>query len=693
MDKDQTLHLVVVEESRNDAEALANVLRNAGHILRLVHVEDAEDLEQALAQHPDLVLCATGLESMSLEQTAETLAQHAPGVPLVAVGEATDASTVVNALRTGAADLVAFDYPEHLQLVVARELQAVACHRKLKRYEASFQESEKRCRTLLDSSRDAIAYVHEGMHIYANRSYLEMFGFDDPEEIEGTPIMDMVAPDDHGKFKEFLRSYAKATADDHKLEIRGLRPEGSHFNVIMEFTDATVEGEPCTQIVLRDQSDSKALEQKLKYLSKQDLVTGLYNRQYFMEELQLAVTDAQSGSGSSAMLYIALDNFKSIKETVGIAGSDLVISDVAQLLKDQMGEQNIAARFGDNAFTVLIREQSMETAQSMADALRHSVEEQIIDVEGRSIALTCSVGISAITESAPGAQEILSRADLACEVARSAGGNRTHMHNPVVDEQLGKERDQQWNQLIQDALSEGRFRLVYQPIVSLQGDSNEKYEVLLRMRDSQGEDIMPGQFISVAEQTGQIATIDRWVVEQAVEMLSERRRQGVDTTFFIKVSQPTIEDPNFPVWVNQQLQQARLAGDAITFEFAEQTAVEQLKSAKAFVKAMESLHCGTALEHFGKGPNSFQLLKHLPVSYLKIDGSFIHNLATNADNQAVVKSIVETARSLNKPVIAEFVEDASSLSVLWQHGVQYIQGYFLQEPDAELAYDFSEETV
>jgi len=693
VDKDQTLHLVVVEESRNDAEALANVLRNAGHILRLVHVEDAEDLEQALAQHPDLALCATGLESLSLEHASETVAAHAPGMPLIAVGDSNDESAVVDALRAGAADLVSFDYPEHLQLVVARELRAVACHRKLKRYEASFQESEKRCRSLLDSSRDAIAYVHEGMHIYANRSYLELFGFDDPEEIEGTPIMDMVEPEDHGKFKEFLRSYAKGVENNRTLEIRGLRPEGTNFNVLMEFTDATVEGEPCTQIVMRDQSDSKALEQKLKYLSKQDLVTGLYNRQYFMEELELAVTDAHSGSEPSALLYIGLDNFKSVKETVGIAGSDLVVSDIAELLKEHAGEKHVAARFGDSTFTMLVRAETIENAQAIADALRHSVEEQIIDVEGRSIALTCSVGISPITETAPGAQEILSRADLACEVARSAGGNRTHMHNPVVDEQLGKEREQHWNQLIQDALGENRFYLVYQPIVSLQGDSNEKYEVLLRMKDSQGEDIMPGQFISVAEQTGQIAAIDRWVVEQCVAILSERRGQGLGTTFFIKVSRATIEDVNFPLWVSQQLQQARLPGDSITFEFAEQTAVEHLKNAKAFVKALEALHCSSALEHFGKGPNSFQLLKHLPVSYLKIDGSFIHNLASNTDNQAVVRSIVETARSLNKPVIAEFVEDAGSLAVLWQHGVQYIQGYFLQEPDAELAYDFSEETV
>ena len=694
MDRDQTLRLIVAEESRNDAEALANILRNAGHILRSTHVEDREDLDAAIEEQcPDLILCATGLEHLTLASVADALQRRELQTPIIAVGEAADERTISDALREGAADLVSFDSPERLQLVVARELRGVDCARRLARYASSFQESEKRCRSLLDSSRDAIAYVHDGMHIYANQSYLEMFGFDQLEEIEGTPIMDMIAPEDHGTFKEFLRNYTKGSADTDTLDVHGLRPEGSTFNAALEFATASIDGELCTQIIIRDQSDSKELEQKLKYLSKQDLLTGLYNRQYFLEELDLAVSDAQAGSGASAVVYILMDNFRTLKENIGIAGSDLVVSDLAELLKGQVGETDVAARFGDNSFAVLTREPGVETVQALAERIRHAAEEHIVDVEGRSVTLTCSVGISPITEAAPNGREIISRADLACEVARSAGGNRIHVHNPVVDEHLGREREQHWKELINDALKKDRFHLVYQPVVALQGESGEKYEVLLRMLDGQGEDILPGQFISAAEQTNQIADIDRWVVRHAIQALSSRRRAGYETTFFIKVSRPTLEDHEFPLWVKQSLQEFRLPGACLTFQIAEGAAVDQLKAAKSFVKSMQALRCATVLEHFGKSPNSFQLLKHLPVDYLKIDGSFIHNLAENEDNRAVVKSVLETARSLNKPVIAPFVQDASSLAVLWQHGVQYIQGYFLQEPDAELAYDFSEETV
>lgn len=695
MNKEQlTLRLIIVEETQNDAEAIANVLRNAGKAVRFMYAEDQEGLEQALDQQlPDLILCARGLEALGLEQLIALLRERALCIPIIAIGDVADETQVIEVLRTGATDLVSFDAPEHLQLVVAREQRNLEMQRDLHFFRTGHKESERRCRALLDSSRDAIAYVHDGMHIYANSSYLEMFGFEDLDEIEGTPIMDMVAAEDHGTFKDFLRTYGKEAGELDRLDVKCVSAKGS-FKAEMEFTPATIDGEPCTQIIIRDQAvGDKELEQKLKYLSKQDVLTGLFNRQYFMEELELSVGNAHAGSGNSGLLYILLDNFKTVKESVGLGASDLVVSDIAHLIKAKVGDQGVAARFGDSSFTVLLKGKDAVAAQALAEQLRHAIEEHIIDVEGRSVTITVSIGISLVTDTAPDAQQTLSRADLACEVARSSGGNRVHLHNPVADEQVGREREQQWNHLIQEALAEGRFHLVYQPIVSLQGETDEKYEVLLRMRDSEGEDIRPGQFLPVAVQTGQITEIDRWVIRKAIQVLAERRRGGANTVFFIKLAGPTLEDQELPLWINQQLKEARLASDAIVLEIAEADASQHLKSAKVFVSAIGALHCKTSIEHFGSSPNSFQLLKHLPVDYLKIDGKFIHNLMGDSDNQAVVKSIVDMARSMNKLCIAEFVEDASSLTVLFQHGVHYIQGYFLAEPGEGLNYDFSEGSI
>lgn len=695
VNREDNLRLVVIEESRNDAEAIANILRNAGQAIRLQYCADREELEAAIAEAtPELVVCALGLDAISLEETVATLASRECDVPVIAIGDTADEAGVIETLRTGAHDLVSFDQPEHLQLVVRRIRKILDCQYARRHYEQISNESEKRCRALLDSSRDAIAYVHDGMHVYANGSYLTMFGFEGKEEIEGTPILDMVATDQHNEFKKFLRDHSKEETSNTSIEMRCHSASNGEFNTVMEFTAAAIDGEPCTQIVIRDQTTLDSdLEQKLKFLSNQDPVTGLFNRQYFMEELELAVDAATSGSENSAILFVLLDNFKVVKESVGLAGSDLVVSAAAGIVKGKVENAGIAARFGDSTLTVLVKDSDAQVAQNLAEEMRSAIEQHIFEVEGHSLAVTCSIGVTVIGEGAANGRDTLARADLACEVARSSGGNKVHLHNPLTDDRRGRDRDEQWGHLIDQALKEDRFHLVYQPIVSLQGEISEKYEVLLRMKNEEGEDVRPGQFIPVAMQNNQAADIDRWVIGKALTVLAERRREGSDTMFFIKICGQTLADHELPLWINEQLKAAQLPADLVVFEIAESDASQHLKHAKAFTKAVSALRCKTSIEHFGSSPNSFQLLKHLDVDYLKIDGSFSHNLMSDTNNQAMIKSIIEMARSMSKQCIAESVEDASCLAILFQHGVNYIQGYFLQEPHEALDYDFSEETV
>lgn len=694
MERDNIVRLLVIEESLNDAEMLTSILRNAGHGVRPVRAEDEEDVQAALNEHPlDLILYSTQIDHFSLEKALETVARTGKDIPLIAVSPEFEEVSVAEALKAGAADLVSKQHPEHLQQVVQRELHNLHQRRALRLSEAAQRESEKRCKALLDSSRDAITYVHDGMHIYANSAYLELFGFGQWEEIEGTPIMDMVAPEDHGKFKEFLRNYSKGEVTSTELEIRVLRADGNPFNAMMEFAPASVEGEACTQIIIRDQSLSKELEKKLKTMSKQDLLTGLYNRQYFFEELEQAVARVVAGASGCAVLYIDLDNFKSIEESVGIAGSDLVLSDIAGLIRQATCETDIAARFGDYAYTVLVQNPGGQNPEVLADTLRRAVEDHISEVGSQSVTTTCSIGICPVGNNAASAQDIIRRAELACQIARNAGGNGVHVHNPLADEHSHKDKGQHWAQLIQHALEHNQFYLVYQPIASLHGDAGEKYEVLLRMKDAQGAEVLPGQFLPIAEQSDLIKAIDRWVIEYAFKRLGERRREGNNTCFFIKLSAKSLGDETLLPWINEHLKQARLQGDSVVFEIAESAAVTQLKEAKNFTKGLKELHCGFTLDHFGSGINSFHLLKHLPADYLKIDGTFMRKLAGNPENQAMIKSITEMAHSMGKLTIAEFVEDAGCLAVLWQCGVNYIQGNFLQEPNETLAYDFSGETV
>jgi len=692
VDDELTLNLAIIEESRSDADALANILRNGGVKFRLNFVAGKPEFTKLVDEAaPDLILHAAS-EKISLQEVCATLTRQCVDTPVIAVAETCDEPAIIAALRAGACDLCSYDQPAHLQMVALRETGRLLLSRKVQNLQALLDETEKRAQLLMESSRDAIAFVQQGTYLLVNKAYLDMFGFKSRDEIEGTTLMDTVVPAEQDRFKDFMRSYEAGGGVASEFSTCGVLRDGTEFNALMEFSRASISGDPCTQIIIRNTSaNHKELELKIQKLSKQDTITGLYNRQYFLQELEVSARNAAKNECTGALLYLLIDNFKDIKDNVGIGIADRIISDIAEILKTQCAPTDVVARFGDHSFAVLRNDCDEESVKSLGNSLRQSVEDHVADLGDKSVTTTCSIGMSLINSATASAQDVLTRADLACEVARSSGGNQIHLHNPVVDERLGKERGQQIHSLIQEALDRDLFRLMFQPIVSLQGDSRENYEVLLRMVGTDNELILPSQFLSVAADTGQISDIDRWVVRNAVNALAAHRKGGRVTRFFLKIAPPTLLDEQLADYAITCLRDAGLPGEAVVFQIPEHAATLHLSQTKHFVRTIREFGCETALEHFGNSPGSFQLLKHVPVNYLKIDGSFIHNLATSNENQAAVRNILETARTAQMQCIAEFVEDPHSLAVLWQNGIDYIQGNFLQEPSETLEYDFTSE--
>jgi len=688
----QALKLIVIDDTLNEAEANVSILKNAGIAVRMQYVEDLDQLESMMSpQSHDLVFCtATSIEP-TLSQVIATVAKIDPDVVVLATHSEEDMELREEIMSEGAHDLINSDCAVHMQQVTRREMQLASIRRNLHEAQASLRESEKRCHSLLDSSRDAITYVHEGMHIYANQVYLDTFGFPNLEEIEGTPIMDMVTENDHEPLKKYLRMYSKGEHKTRALDVNGLRPNGKSFRAQMEFSPASIESEPCTQIIIRDQSLNKELENKLKFLSKKDVHTDLFNRQYFIEHLEEQAKKAQEDRNSRSMLFVEPDNIKFIKETTGIGGVDTVLRDIADIIRNEIGNDVIAARFSDTAFTILTEISDTNELMSLADNIRSTIESHISESDGQSITFTCSIGACQFGANSGSTNDIVSQADLACELAREDGGNCIHLHNPIADEKASRERDIHWSKTIEHALNHNKFSLVYQPIASLHGETSEKYEVLLRMTDEDDKPIPPSKFFPAAEEHGMSVAVDRWVIVHSIKVLRERMLTGKDTVIFIKLSLTSVKDENMLNWISEVLTKSKVDPSKLVFEIHESAINSILRNAKAFVDGLKKLKCSFCLEHFGTGENSIQILKHLRPGYIKIDGSFMRNLASNQENQAMVKSITELAQSVKTATIAEFVEDASSLAVLWQCDINYIQGNFLQQPHELMNYDFEGE--
>jgi diguanylate cyclase (GGDEF)-like protein/PAS domain S-box-containing protein len=685
------LHLLIVEESKNDAESLAHALRNEGYQIHFNHGSTPEDIETALnEQNPDIVLCGSGAAIPTAEAVHRLLGKHELTAPVIAIADSAPEADVVAAHKAGLSCLISYDQPDHLQQAFSREIEVLRQQREIAELKNALRSSETRCHTLIENSSDAVAYIHDGMHVYSNRPYMDLFAISNCEEVEGTPILDMISESHRDTFRGFLKSYLEEDTENNVHDIDCLNPDGEVFHCSMELSPATMDGEPCTQIIIRVNASNAELEKKIESLSRLDNLTGLTNRQHFMKLLEGSIRDDNSTNVHRALLYITLDNFKVVREEHGIASSDIVLCDIANILEENCSENDYLSRFGDYCFAMLHYDQDEEKTLALGETLLHKISGHLSEVDGRTITMTASIGIFNINSHPGDAQTSISYADMACEVARSSGGNQIHTHSAVVDEHLGQENEQEWDNVVRATIEEERFYLAYQPIVSLKGDTRQRYEVLLRVIDRDGHAILPGQFLAIAEKTGLSGTINRWIISSAFRSLAETQEDNHETMFFIKLSGPTLADADLPVWINEQLKENRLTSDSVVFEIPERAAIVDLKSTIAFVKSMQSLNCKVVFEHYGNSDQP-QLLKHIPVDILKIDGTLISGLASSKEHQSRVKAILELAKENGKEVIAECVDDAGSLAQLWQYGVDFIQGNFVQEPSKNLDYDFEGE--
>ena len=692
--EENTINLVVIDDSFDTEEKIVSTLRNDGYAARSSRVEDAEDLADAIRKKaPDLILYTKGMELISLKETCDCIRQNLNGtpVPVIAVQKNGDEESVVGAMKDGAADLSSYDNIDHLRLVINRELNALRSWRKMHQLESAMSESERRCESLLDSSRDAIAYVHEGMHVYSNASYLELFGLEQSDELEGMPVLDMVAPDNRDSFKSFLRDYLQkdATTEVHKTHLQ--KPDGKEFEGEMEFSPASIDGEPCIQVIIRkEEVNTGALEERLRELSQKDQLTGLYNRQYCLDTLEATISQCESDQCSAAMMEIRPDNFEDIKSRVGAVDIDKFIIEVARALKEVTHEGDTLS-FMNPSYSIIAYNQDKETISKYAEEIQNAIINLDVNIGNEKINTTCCIGIALIDKNSPETNEVLRRADKVSNEAAEAGTNQLKIYVPEEGELTRHEVDSRFKEQLTQSLKDDKFLLYYQPIISLHGDTDERYEVFVRMLTEDGKEmIMPQDFLPAAERIGMSMAIDRWVLYKAIQDVIKRHKQGKRIHFFIKLSAASIKDETLIEWINFQIKDKGLPEHSLIFEVKESVAVTNLKNAKDLASNLKKIKCGFVLDDFGSGTNPFQLLEHIDADYVRLDKSFMEDLVDNPQNQESVKKIAEQAAERGKFTITQFVKDANSLSLLWGMGVNFIQGYFLQEPQPEMNYDFTD---
>ncbi|WP_332862816.1 EAL domain-containing protein [Janthinobacterium svalbardensis] len=440
-------------------------------------------------------------------------------------------------------------------------------------------------------------------------------------------------------------------------------------------------------IVFRDVSHERKLSRQLSWQATHDTLTQLINRREFEHLVAGALRTAKQEGHAHALLYLDLDQFKVINDTCGHAAGDVLLQLLAKMLQGKMRDSDILARLGGDELGVLLPHCPLDHARLIGEQLRQAIHEFRFTWDERSFELGVSIGIVEINQDSKSMSELLSAADQACYLAKEQGRNRLHVYQESDVMLAQRHGEMLWISRLNEAFTHDYFRLYAMPIVHLHDSEEHHDEVLIRIRNGKGDLILPGVFIPAAERYDMMLSIDRWVIRAVCQhiqsvrdslpplaALAESRRRA-PALYSVNLSGMSLADPGLHDYITAQFVQYAIAPEQICFEITETAVIANLPKAQVFMRQLKAMGCRFSLDDFGSGFSSFGYLRALPVDYLKIDGIFVRGIATNAINRAMVKAINEVGHVMGLQTVAEYVENAETLAVIRELGIDYAQGY------------------
>ncbi len=436
-------------------------------------------------------------------------------------------------------------------------------------------------------------------------------------------------------------------------------------------------------MVFHDVSKETRLFRQLSYQASHDTLTGLINRREFENHLIGALEKTRDNTENThALLYLDLDQFKVVNDTFGHSAGDALLRLLTEQIQAKIRSSDVLARLGGDEFGILLENCDEKRAIEVAEDIRGSIEGFRFEWKNSFTTIRCSIGIVVITSENADVAEVMSSADVACYSAKDMGRNQVHLYE---DSDAGmRHEEMKWVSRITSAVDENRFELFFQPIVGIgkdNGNSRGHYEILLRMRDENGELVGPNQFIPAAERYNLMPTLDRWVVHEALSKLADRSENGeARYTLAINLSGTSLSEDRFLDFVIDELKKQNLPDGAVCFEITETAAISNLSRVVHFMQTLKKLGCKFSLDDFGSGLSSFTYLKNLPVDYLKIDGQFIRNVVDDNVDESMVKAISDVGHAMGIETIAERVETKQVLEKLGSLGIEFAQGYYIARP-------------
>jgi diguanylate cyclase (GGDEF)-like protein/PAS domain S-box-containing protein len=694
MAKKNTIKLLLINESDNEGERLISLFRNAGRVARAKRAQSAEELFRMLEQDSwDLLIANDKHPEIVVDQCLELLKKHDTIIPSIVIRDG-DANS---ALDAGACDVIASDDDKRLMFAALRELRSFDDRRQLISTKEKLSDAVERCNLLMADSQEALAYVADGMLISSNALFCARFGYADPEELDCTPVIDLIAPSDNSKFKQLLKTLANGNEDGTDFDFTGQTQDGETFTAAMHLSTSVFDDEPCIQLTINDSEDPKTSTESEAVSSstsepKQLLATLPASNTELLTQLTMRISQAADGDKLTTLAFISIDGIDDIRSRVGITQTDHVLTNISDFVSQQLASSTYLSQYCDDGLVALLDELDASSAQKAAEQLCSNIESHIVEIGGQSIQCTASIGLVVIDgQQSDNSAKCIDNAFSACEIVRKNGGCGVM---PFVTKKEKKSLgnaagDQELDKFLEEALNNGQFSLSYQPVVSLRGTSGEHYEVRTTMTTDDGEILEASQFSDNIQFSGINTRLDRWIILEATKKLAAQIEQHQDVRLFINLSANSLQDESLIPWLGVVVKAGGISPSALIFQFSAPDISDYLKPAISFSELIRELGCKISITGFGKATDPFKVLNHIQADFAKISDSFTEQLEPGGDAQ-LLKAMVSSIGENDIQAIISGVENAAALAQLWQIGVDYIQGGYLAGPSKIMDYEFTD---
>ncbi len=666
-------YLLVIDNSAERIQAINSFLRNAGVVVRVINATNVSELETILQEKsPFLIMLGAQLpDTLKINQVLA--AAHANKTPVVLQLSPGGNGTVDTTICTHPLLVINTEDNEQLMEVVQQYLSDGKSSREYDKLRHRLDELQQRYHLLLDSARDAIAYIHEGLHVYANRAYLELLQLKTLADIEGLSLLELVTTDDGTDLKKLLRDMNKDIIPGDTLTVTIKLPDGKNLKADLTFLAASFEGEKCIQMMVCEQDAKLALREELDKLRKTDQLTQMFNRKAFTDSLSKFIEIGHNEELHSVVLYVEADGMAHLQQDIGTQNLDTYILDMANIIRACTGQDDLTARFSEYGFTLLISRADIGDIQTTSNAILENINNHVIDLGERTMSASCSIGMATIGSLTKNAWEVIDHARKAFKEA-TFKGNTLVSYKPALTTISTGNADRDWVERIRHAFNNHNFYTVQQSIVDLEGENEGLFANQTFMREDT-TDTPVADFMPIAERNDLGSTIDRHIIPQLLAAIA-----GTGDKHIIPLSSNSINDFSFSHWFHGKLEEAEVVGSQLLLQISAITAESKLKPTQRVMEELQGMGCGIVLSEFDNDRRTVQLLEHLPVNMVKLRPGLAHGLSANTTNQEIIRAVVNVIATYeNIIIIADEVQDATDLALLWQCGVKLVTGDFLNE--------------